>query len=320
MTWLVEQRASQRDLSDRFQRLVNAPGVLKVPGCHDALTGLIAREAGFAALYLSGAGYAATRGLPDLGLTSAREVAERARELVSATGLPVLVDIDTGFGGVLDCARAGREMGEAGVAAVQIEDQDLPKKCGHLTGKRLIPAEDMMAKIRMLKEAAPTVRVVARTDAAAVEGLGAAVERARAYVAAGADVIFPEALETEEAFRLFAASIEAPLLANLTEFGRSPLLGSDVLADMGYRVAIYPVTALRMAAFAIREAFAEIQSQGTQEALLGRMQTRRELYDLIRYPDYESLDQRIAQSRLPGEQRPYGGGEPTQRPFGGDRA
>lgn len=301
MTWLIERRDSQSDLSERFARLVRAPGVLRVPGCHDALTGLLAREAGFQALYLSGAGYAATRGLSDLGLTSAPEVAGRARELVQATGLPLLVDIDTGFGGVLDCARAGREMVEAGVAAVQIEDQDLPKKCGHLTGKRLIPAGDMVEKIRMLKEAAPTLAVVARTDAAAVEGLPAAIQPARAYAAAGADVIFPEALETEDDFRRFAEAMAAPLLANLTEFGRSPLLGSVTLAHLGYRAAIYPVTALRAAAWAIREAFAEIQATGTQEALLGRMHSRRKLCDLIHYSDYEALDRRVALSRLPDE-------------------
>ncbi|MCL8208240.1 MAG: methylisocitrate lyase [Actinomycetia bacterium] len=299
MSWLVEPTPEQAELADRFRALLAGPAVLKVPGAHDALAALAARRAGFQALYLSGAAYAASRGLPDLGLLESAEVAERARDIVRATGLPLLVDVDTGYGGVLNAVRMAREMVEARVAAVQIEDQALPKKCGHLSGKTLVAPEEMAEKIRALRAVAPTLVVVARTDAYAVEGFDAAVRRALLYREAGAAVIFPEALPSAEVFRAFAERVGGVLLANMTEFGRTPYLSADTFHALGYRVVIYPASSLRVAAYAYERLYRTLQETGTQRDLLEVMQTREDLYDLIRYFAYEDLDRHIARSVLP---------------------
>ncbi|MFD0588187.1 methylisocitrate lyase [Paenibacillus sp. GCM10027627] len=294
MSWLVEDEPQQSELAERFRRLIAEGPILKMPGAHDGMAARVAKQCGFEALYLSGAAYSASRGLPDVGLLYSNEVAERARELVRASGLPLLVDIDTGFGGVMNAARAAKEMAEAKVAAVQIEDQLMPKKCGHLNGKKLIPPEEMAQKIRAIKEASPTLAVIARTDARGVEGMDVAIERALAYVAAGADGIFPEALESEEEFRTFRASVSCPLLANMTEFGKTPYYTANQFADFGYRMVIYPVTSLRVAAKAYERVFEEIWRTGTQAASLPEMQTRKQLYETIRYGDYEAMDGKLA--------------------------
>lgn len=299
MSWIVEQPESQKELAERFQTLMNKQEILKIPGAYDGMSALVAKQVGFKALYLSGAAYTASRGLPDLGMITSEEMAERARDLVRAAGLPVLVDIDTGYGGVLNVARTAREMVEAGVAAVQIEDQDLPKKCGHLNGKKLVTTEEMMQKIETIKEVAPTLLVVARTDAKAVEGFDAAIERANRYVEAGADAIFTEALTKEEEFRRAGSSIEAPLLANMTEFGRTPYFKANQFEDFGFDMVIYPVTALRVAAKAYEKVFTDIAEKGTQEGMLEDMQTREELYNTIQYYDFEGLDEKIAKTVLP---------------------
>src|SRR5699024_4736212 len=197
------------------------------------MAGLIAKQVGFQSLYLSGGALTASKGLPDIGILTSTEVADRASEVIRATNLPMLVDIDTGFGGVLNVARTAMEMIEAKVAAVQIEDQQLPKKCGHLNGKQLVTAEEMAQKIKTIKEVAPTLIVIARTDARANEGLPAAIERAKIYVEAGADAIFPEALESDEEFKQFSADITVPLLANMTEFGQTPYLTADQFKALG---------------------------------------------------------------------------------------
>ncbi len=222
MAWLFEVNSSQRELSNQFRRLMRNQPILKIPGAHDAMAALVAKSTGFQSLYLSGGAYTASRGLPDIGLVSSSEVATRAMDIVRATNLPLLVDIDTGFGGILNAARTAREMAEARVAAIQIEDQDLPKKCGHLNGKSLIAADEMVAKIQAIKQVVPDMVIVARTDAYSVEGLPAAIERARRYVQAGADGIFPESLDSPESFQDMARAVSAPLLANMTEFGRTP--------------------------------------------------------------------------------------------------
>ncbi|MDD9270418.1 methylisocitrate lyase [Paenibacillus sp. GCM10023248] len=299
MSWLIEDEPEQGQLSARFRQLAETGPILRMPGTHDGMTALLAKQANFEAIYLSGAAYTASRGLPDLGLIYSNEVADRARELVRAAKLPLLVDIDTGFGGVLNAARTAREMVEAKVAAVQIEDQEMPKKCGHLNGKRLIAAQDMMHKIQAIKAAAPTLYVVARTDAKSVEGMDAAIERAKQYAAAGADAIFPEALEKEEEFVRFSRELGIPLLANMTEFGRTPYYTAEQFEQWGFRMVIYPVTSLRVAAKAIGEVFADIAGTGTQQAAIHRMQTRHELYETIRYYDYEAMDGRIAATVLP---------------------
>lgn len=227
---------------------------------------------------------------------------QRARDLVRATDLPVLVDIDTGFGGVLNVARTAVEMVEAKVAAVQIEDQQLPKKCGHLNGKKLVTTEELVQKIKAIKEVAPSLYIVARTDARGVEGLDAAIERANAYVEAGADAIFPEALQSEEEFRLFTSKVNAPLLANMTEFGKTPYYSAEEFANMGFQMVIYPVTSLRVATKAYENVFTLIKETGSQKDALSNMQTRSELYETISYHDFEELDTGIAKTVLSEDQ------------------
>ncbi|WP_059105755.1 methylisocitrate lyase [Shouchella shacheensis] len=302
MPWIVDEPVSQKELAESFHKQMTAKGILQIPGAHDAMAGLVAKQTGFRSLYLSGAAYTASLGLPDLGVVTSNEVASRAREIVRATNLPLLVDIDTGFGGVLSVARTAVEMVEARVAAVQIEDQDLPKKCGHLNGKKLVAKEEMEQKIAALKKAAPTLIVVARTDARGVEGLEAAIERANAYVAAGADAIFPEALQGEEEFMKVAKEVDAPLLANMTEFGKTPYYRADEFERMGFEMVIYPVTSLRVAAKAYERVFADIQENGTQKASLDEMQKRSELYETISYDEYEALDTSIAKTVLSNDQ------------------
>ncbi|MHB1629525.1 MAG: methylisocitrate lyase [Bacilli bacterium] len=301
MTWLLETQRDQPSLAERFRQLVARDTILKLPGTHDAMAARIAKQAGFEALYLSGAAYTASRGLPDLGLVYSNEVADRARDIIRATGLPLLVDIDTGFGGVLNVARTAKEMVEAGVAAVQIEDQELPKKCGHLNGKKLISVTEMTQKIRIIKEVSPTLGVIARTDARDAEGLNATILRAEQYVTAGADAIFPEALVDEAEFRQVSATIDAPLLANMTEFGRTPYYTADQFQSWGFKLVIYPVTSLRVAAKAYEDVFRELMETGTQIAALDRMQTRRELYETIGYYEYEELDRTVAKTVLPAD-------------------
>ncbi|ENQ3106433.1 methylisocitrate lyase [Bacillus cereus] len=298
MAWVVNKQSTQEELANRFRTLVEAPEILQIPGAHDAMAALVAKNIGFSALYLSGAAYTASKGLPDLGIVTSTEVAERARDLVRATDLPLLVDIDTGFGGVLNVARTAVEMMEANVAAIQIEDQQLPKKCGHLNGKKLVSIEEMQQKIKVIKEVAPSMVVVARTDARAVEGLEAAIERAIAYIEAGADAIFPEALQSEEEFRLFSKKVTVPLLANMTEFGKTPYYTAEEFANIGYQMVIYPVTSLRVAAKAYERIFQLIKEEGSQKEGLADMQTRSELYETISYHDFEELDKGIAKTIL----------------------
>lgn len=298
MAWIVDKPSSQQKLADQFKQLMKQPDILQIPGAHDAMAGLVAKNAGFQALYLSGGAYTASRGLPDLGIVTSNEVADRAKDIVRATDLPLLVDIDTGFGGVLNAARTAREMAEAHVAAVQIEDQQLPKKCGHLNGKQLVSAEEMSQKIQVIKEVAPDLVVVARTDARAVEGIDGALERANRYIAAGADAIFPEALTTDEEFRLFAEKLSVPILANMTEFGKTPYISAQEFQDMGVGMVIYPVTSLRVAAKAYERIFNLIRQEGSQKDGLKDMQTRKELYETISYYDFEDLDNHIAKTVL----------------------
>lgn len=299
MSWLIEEEHSQQELAERFRRLMTSPDILKLPGAHDGMAARIAKRVGFQALYLSGAAYTASRGLPDLGIVHSEEVAARAKDLVRATDLPLLVDVDTGFGGILNVARTAKEMVEAKVAAIQMEDQELPKKCGHLNGKKLVTAEEMVQKIRIAKEVAPSLLIVARTDAKGVDGIEAAIERARQYAAAGADAIFPEALTNEEEFRQMGEAVDAPLLANMTEFGKTPYYTAEQFASWGFSMVIYPVTSLRVAAKAYERVFTEIAQEGTQAGALDDMQTREELYETIRYYDYEALDGKIAKTVLP---------------------
>ncbi len=290
MTWLVEppRGAERRTPGERLGDLWAESGVLRMPGAHSPLAALIARKHGFKALYLSGAALAASLGLPDLGIVTLDELARATRIICRASGLPLLVDADTGFGETLNVVRAIREIEEAGGAAVQIEDQVMPKKCGHLPGKKLVSTVEMQRKIAAAAGARSTLKIVARTDARAVEGLEAALRRAGAYLEAGADAVFPEALVDEEEFETFAQKIDAPLLANMTEFGKSPLLAAERLEELGFKMVIWPVSSLRTAAGAMSRLYACLADTGTQKELLGEMQTREELYETIRYADHDA--------------------------------
>src|SRR5699024_10486554 len=248
MTWIVNETITQESLAEKFSTLMHQRDILQIPGAHDAMAGLMAQKTGFQALYLSGGAFTASKGLPDLGMITSTEVKERAEEIIRATNLPMLVDIDTGFGGVLKVARTAAEMKEARVAAVHIEDQKFPKTCGDLNRKQLVTAEEMAQNINTIKKVAPSLDVIARTDAHAGEGLDNAIKRAKLYVEAGADGIFPEALKSNEDFQKFSEQINVPLLANMTEFGQTPYLTAEEFAKLGYAMVIYPVTSLRVAA------------------------------------------------------------------------
>lgn len=268
-------------------------GPIMIPGAFNALTAKLAERLGFAAVYLSGGALSAGwAGLPDIGLLTLSEFAEQAAVLARATSLPLLCDADTGFGEAINVARTVRLYEGAGAAGLHLEDQILPKRCGHLSGKGLVDTAGMVAKLRAAVDSRsdPDFVIVARTDARSVEGFDSAVRRARAYLDAGADMIFPEALESAEEFARFAREVDAPLLANMTEFGRSPLLGFSDLASLGYRAVLYPLTAFRAAMKAAESTLVELRDQGTQRGCLDRMQTRAELYELIDYRDWEQRD------------------------------
>ena len=297
MSWLVRQQEDHPIVKLR-ELLASDEGILQIPGSHDAMAALLAKEQGFSTLYLSGAAFSASLGLPDLGLITLTELAMRTREITRATGLPLLVDIDTGFGSVLNVTRTVQELVDAGAAAIQMEDQELPKKCGHLNGKKLVSTEDMVQKILAARKASPDIVIVARTDAKSVEGMDAAIERAKAYMKAGADAIFPEALQTEEEFKRFAKEVDAPLLANMTEFGQTPYFTAKQFEEWGYKMVIYPVTSLRIASKAIQDVYQLIKETGSQKEAVEKMQTRKELYETIKYFDYEDLDNTISKTVL----------------------
>ena len=280
-------------------RLLARPGILQMPGAHNGMAALQAKAAGFEALYLSGAAMTASMGMPDLGMITVDEVCFFVRQITRATGLPLLVDGDTGYGEALNVMHMVRSFEDAGAAAVHIEDQLLPKKCGHLNDKKLADAHDMAAKIAAARRARRHLFIVARTDAAASEGMDGAVARAKLYLEAGADAIFPEALTTAEMFREFAARVDAPLLANMTEFGRTPFFTAAEFQDMGYRMVIWPVSSLRVANKAQEELYAAIRRDGGTHAMVDRMQTRAELYAAIGYHDYEALDATIVKTVIP---------------------
>lgn len=276
----------------RLRRAWSA-GPIMVPGAFNALTAKLAERLGFEAVYLSGGALSAGwAGLPDIGLLSQTEFAEQAAVLARATTLPVLCDADTGFGEAIHVERTVRLFEEAGAAGLHLEDQSLPKRCGHLSGKALVETRAMSAKVRaaVASRRDPGFVIVARTDARSVEGFVAAVERARAYVDAGADMIFPEALESAEEFARFAREVAGPKIANMTEFGRSPLLDFQDLGRLGYAVALYPLTAFRAAMKAAEETLIALRDQGSQRGRLDRMQTRAELYDLLGYSSWEARD------------------------------
>jgi methylisocitrate lyase len=299
MVYLTGSEAASASAGERFRALLGRPEILQMPGAHNGLAALQARAAGFEALYLSGAGMSASMGLPDLGIITIEDVCFFIRQVSRSAGLPVLVDGDTGYGEVLNAMHMVRSFEDAGAAAVHLEDQVLPKKCGHLNDKKLAAPDDMAAKIAAAVKARRHLHIIARTDAVASEGMDGAVARALRYLDAGADAIFPEALYDREMFREFARRVPAPLLANMTEFGRTPFFTASEFAEMGYKMVIWPVSALRMAAKAQEELFAAIRRDGGTQKMIPRMLTRNELYATIGYHDYEALDASIVRTVTP---------------------
>lgn len=290
-------------------REIIAGGTVQLPGAFNALCARAIEKAGFPGVYLSGAGLSnAVFGLPDVGLFTLTEAAAHARAICQVVNVPIIADADTGFGEAANVGRCVIEFEQAGLAAIHLEDQVLPKKCGHLDGKEVIPAADMAAKIRAAVAARrdPSFMIFARTDARAIEGFDAAVERARQYLDAGADGLFPEAMQDASELARFADALRGrgrtlphglpPLLANMTEFGKSPLLPIGELAAMGYRLVIYPQTALRVAFGAIGRMLPELRRDGTQAGWIDKMQTRQELYALLDYDGLNAIDRAATNS------------------------
>src|SRR3954469_3096023 len=300
MTYLVPADLPRESAGRRFRDLLKRPGILPLPGAHNGMAALQARAAGFDALYLSGAAMTASMGLPDLGIITVDEVAFFVRQIARAAGLPLLVDADTGYGEALNVMHATRVFEDAGAGALHLEDQILPKKCGHLNDKKIADAHDMATKVSAAAKARRDLVIIARTDAAASEGLDGAVARAKLYMDAGADAIFPEALNTAEMFRAFAERMPGvPLLANMTEFGKTPFFTAPEFEQMGYRMVIWPVSSLRVANKAQDELYAAIKRDGGTQNQLDRMQTRAELYARIDYAGYEALDASIVSTIVP---------------------
>jgi methylisocitrate lyase len=269
----------------RLRELI-AQSCVTMPGVPNAAIARQVERAGFEALYISGAGLAnATAGVPDIGLLTLSEVAQLAGYIADAVTIPAIVDADTGFGGPANVTRTIRELERAGLAGCHIEDQEFPKRCGHLAGKTLIPVEEMQEKVAAAVGARrdPDFLIIARTDARGVEDFGSAVKRAQKYIEAGANAIFPEALQKPDEFREFAKQVQIPLMANMTEFGKSPLLSLHELAGLGYRMVIFPMSAFRISMKASEEFLRDLKQKGTQSDWVGRMQTRQELYDLLQY-------------------------------------
>ncbi len=264
-------------------------------GVFNSITAIQAQKAGFTCAYLSGSGVAATMGMPDLSFTTLTEVADEARKITNVTSIPLIVDADTGFGEPLNLSRTVRVMEQSSAAGIHIEDQVLPKKCGHLSGKRVIDEKEMILKIK----AAVTARqnddfvIIARTDSRSVLGLDDAIRRGNMYLENGADMVFPEALESREEFERYAKEVKGMLIANMTEFGRSPLLSADELDGLGYKAVIFPLTAFRASLRATQDLYAKLLSSGTQKDMVESIMSRREFYDLIGYSDYEKEDSEI---------------------------
>ena len=305
MSYLVAADVPTEPAGHRFRALIERGGIVQIPGAHNGMAALQAKAAGFEAAYLSGAAMTASMGLPDLGMITVEEVCFFVRQVARASALPVLVDGDTGYGEALNVMSMVRSFEDAGAAAVHIEDQLLPKKCGHLNDKRLADAHDMAAKVAAARKARRHLYILARTDAAASEGMDGAVARAKLYMEAGADAIFPEALHSAEMFREFAARMNGsegggvPLLANMTEFGRTPFFTAAEFEAMGYHMVIWPVSSMRVSAKASERLYAAIRRDGGTQNVIDQMQTRAELYATIDYSGYEALDQSIISTVVP---------------------
>ncbi|MFF2540528.1 methylisocitrate lyase [Streptomyces cyaneofuscatus] len=298
---MLHTRTTPAERRRSFREQLASGRLLRIPGAVNPYSARLIQEAGFEAVYLSGAVLAAELALPDLGLTSSTEIAARAQQIARVTDLPALIDADTGFGEPMNAARTVQLMEDAGLAGLHLEDQVNPKRCGHLDGKTLVGREEMVRKVRAAVDARrdPDFLLMARTDARGPEGLEAAIDRAKAYVDAGADAVFPEALADEAEFEAFRAAVDVPLLANMTEFGKGPLLDAATLENLGYNIALYPVTLFRLAMGAVEDGLAALAADGTQQALLPRMQTRSRLYEVLGYEEYGAFDSAVFDFTLP---------------------
>ena len=302
-TSVFSSAVSDADKRRNLRAALDSGELQRWPGAFSPLVAKMVADAGFEGVYVSGAALSADLGLPDIGLTTLSEVAARGGAIARATDLPTLIDADTGFGEPMSAARTVAMLEDGGLAGCHLEDQVNPKRCGHLDGKEVVPAEDMIRRIGAAVSARrdPNFIVCARTDARGVEGLDAAIERAEAYVDAGADLIFTEALADASEFQAFREAVDAPLLANMTEFGKSQLLTTDQLRNLGFNVVIYPVTTLRLAMGAVEAGLGRIAEEGTQAGLLDSMQHRARLYEFLRYADYNAFDLNLFTYTKPGE-------------------
>ena len=277
----------------RLKSLIDNNQYVLTPGVFSPLIAMMAEKKGFKSLYFSGAAFSAMKGVPDIGIFTFQELFDAVIEITKMSNLPLIVDVDTGFGEVINVTRTVSDLESIGVAAIQIEDQLFPKRCGHLEGKEIIDSNEFAKKIYAAKSVSKDMLVIARTDAKAVEGIDSAIERAKLYKDAGADIIFPEALETEEEFKFFAESVNGDMLANMTEFGKTPYYPAEKFADMGYKIIIYPVSGLRTALNAISALFDEIMETGSQVKFVEDMLTRKDLYNLINYDSYIKMDKSL---------------------------
>jgi len=283
--------------SSLLRRLIRQDEVIIASGVFNPISAKIACRAGFQVLYFSGAALSNSMGLPDLGVVTLSELSTAVHQIAVTVQIPLIVDAETGFGELANVQRTVLEIERAGAAAMHLEDQVMPKKCGHAAGKHLVSIKEMMQKIVAAREAqAGDLLLIARTDARAVEGMEGAIRRAKAYLKAGAEVIFPEALESPEEFAEFAGEIDAPLLANMTEFGKTPYLNAAQFRRLGYKLVIFPVTAFRVMLKALHESYEELMVQGTQKGLIDRMMSREEVYDLIDYYAHDNLAQTFARA------------------------
>ncbi len=306
MTWLVAENWESKPMGERFQALLDRPGIVKAPGAHNAMAGLLAKAAGFDCLYVSGAAVTAAMALPDLGVIQLNELCDTVRQIHRATQLPLIVDGDTGYGEVLNVMRTIRELEDAGAAAIQMEDQILPKKCGHLNDKLLASPEEMARKVAAARKARRHLRIIARTDAVQSEGLEAGLARARLYGEAGADLVFADGIKTPEEFRRFSSECGVPFMANMTEFGRTPYYTAQQFQEFGCKVVIWPVSSLRVAAKAMESMYSELAEKGTLIDKLEEMQTRAQLYETIGYHSFEELDDSVAATVVPDDIRTAG--------------
>jgi methylisocitrate lyase len=300
---MLHDKTSATEKRAAFRAGLASGKLLRFPGAFSPLSAMLIARHGFEGVYVSGAVISADLGLPDIGLTTLTEVAGRAQQIARVTSLPSLVDADTGFGEPMNAARTVQVLEDAGVAGLHIEDQVNPKRCGHLDGKDVTDRETAVQRIKAAVAARrdPAFVIAARTDAAAIHGIDAAIDRAKAFANAGADLIFPEAMADEADFERFRAAVDVPILANMTEFGKSKLLDAKTLENLGVNVVIYPVTLLRLAMHAADTGLAAIAGLGTQEGLLDQMQHRRDLYDLLDYESYNAFDTSIYNFRVLGD-------------------